>query len=136
MLFFGLFIQTIMSWTWFFNPDLNNIGNIWNYTLFILMGLWFIIGYILYKIFRGKIKSIDKTHPHVYGKSLHCEVCGKYWDLRTCLKCNSDDIQYQRKSEDFEYFKRNYNIIICKSCGKSTEIDSFSTARMKGVKYR
>ena len=136
MIFFGLFILTIILWTNFFNPDLMDIGYIGNYTIFILMGISFIIGYLMYKIFKTKLKNVDKTHSHSYDNSLHCEICGKYWGLKTCRFCNSDNIQYERKTEDFEYFNRVYNRIKCISCGKLCEIDSFTSTKMKGVKHR
>ncbi|MHA1292404.1 MAG: hypothetical protein ACTSQJ_07025 [Promethearchaeota archaeon] len=136
MLFFGLTLQTIQMWSWFFNPHLDEPMRIWNYGVFIFIGIWFLIGFLAYKIYNLQIKSVEKTHDHKFDKSFHCEICGKYWDLRTCLFCNSKNIIYVKREEDFEYFKRFINVIQCKSCGKMIEIDSFSSLDIRGVKSK
>lgn len=125
-IFFGLMIQTIQSWNWFFRP-----GNYW---VFLFIVIWFLIGFAGFKVFKMKLNKIGKTHAHKYDASYHCEICGIYWDLKSCVYCNSKKILYSKKSEDFGYFKRNINAIECEDCGKVVEIDSYSTVRPKGVK--
>lgn len=127
IIFFGLMIQTIQNWSWFFSPG--------NYIVFIFIGLWFIIGYIGYILTNLKIKKLTKKHSHEFNeKSLICEKCGIIWDLKSCPYCNSKNFTFIKKNHDFEYFTRISNVMECKDCNKSIEIDSYKTAKVKGVK--
>ena len=126
IIFFGLTTQILLLWNWFFQPD--------NYWIFIIVGVCFLIGLIEFKVYFKKINKIKKSHKHKYDNSYHCKVCGIYWDLKSCIYCNSRDIKYIRKEEELNYFKRSTNLLECNLCKKSVNIDSYSTTTIKGLR--
>ncbi|MCP4762392.1 MAG: hypothetical protein GY870_11475 [archaeon] len=134
LIFFGLFIQALQNWKYFLTSS-PNLLNWMEYSIFIWAGIWFLIGIIGNLYFDLKIKSLSNEHKHEFNeKTFHCKICGIYWNQKSCLFCNSNNISYIQSKNDFGYFIQKINMVSCNECGKKLPIDSFSTAIVKGVK--
>lgn len=127
MMLFGFFLQSLFNWTFYWNSF-----GIWH---FVLTGFYLLLGSIFYYVYVRKVKKVEKLHHHEYNeKSLFCNMCGKYWNLKSCLYCNSKKVKFVKEIEDFGHFNHNLFIIECKDCGKSKKIDSFSSMHIKKKK--
>ncbi len=126
VLFFGLMIQGIQNWNWFFS-----LSNFW---IFAFITSCFVIGLGGFLLYKKRINKIQNSCNHKYDNSYHCEICGIYWDLRSCIYCNSKKIVYMKKSQNLGTILRKFNVVQCNNCGKSINIDSFSTTKIKGAK--
>ena len=127
MMLLGLFLQMLLNWS-----VLWGVLGIWH---FFLTGLFFFIGGIFYLDFIRRMRRVENLHDHMYDDhSLFCKECGKYWNLKSCLYCNSKNIKIVREADDFQHFEHDIYSIECKDCGKSKKIDSFTSMHVKKSK--
>ena len=127
MMLLGFFLQSLFNWPFYWGSF-----GIWH---FVLAGFYLLLGSIFYYIYIRKVKKVEKLHKHNYDeKSLYCSECGKYWNLKNCLYCNSKNVKLVKIIEEFVHFKHDSYSVECKACGKSKKIDSFTSMHIKKKK--